>query len=118
MGFFMKAFVGYPGSGNSWIRFEYITIKWKATNVFRFMIGFATGINSCADRVEMHEDGEAAVDNLWNIFEYFIDGCLITLTHHLLMMHNNRSRWDHEKAFMKNVDKWEIFQNFNIKLCY
>ena len=36
----------------------------KITEHFRLLIGIATGINSCADRVEMHKDGEANVGNL------------------------------------------------------
>ena len=55
------ALVGYPGSGNSWIR---------------MLLELSSGLSTCSDRSEKHEDL----------------GCFLTLTHHLVMMHRQRSR--------------------------
>ena len=36
----------------------------KITEDCRLLIGIATGIHTCADRVKMHEDGEEIDDKL------------------------------------------------------
>jgi len=42
-----RGLVGFPGSGNSWIR---------------LLIDIATGVDTCADRVELHDDGEEILE--------------------------------------------------------
>ena len=53
--------MGYPGSGNSWLR---------------MLLDLTTGLHSCSDRSPRHQDG----------------GCVLSLTHHLTMLHRPRSR--------------------------
>ena len=51
--------MGFPGSGNSWIRLvggtKYFLICLEFS---RLLIDIATGMDTCADRVELHDDGE------------------------------------------------------------
>ena len=59
------------------------------------LIDIATGVDTCADRVDLHDDGEEQTKAKSKvILNTFTEGCLITMTHHMLMMHNTRSRYE------------------------
>ena len=63
------------------------------TPVYRMLIDIATGVDTCADRADKHDDGEDyVIIDTKMLSQYVTEGCLMTLTHHMLMMYNYRSR--------------------------
>ena len=70
-------FVGFPGSGNSWVR---------------LLLDIATGLNTCGDRGARHQDGNTLLSCGIYYHLYCAGGCMVTLTHHSLKTFSNKSR--------------------------